>query len=219
MTSLDQLQRVDGLSARLWDLGFRFDQYLIHNNGQWETSVYALAMLGSDFAAGKKLTGDGQVGVSTLVIKTGEHTLKGEAGLDFAFVDPYRALPGQGTYFIFSVRAALGYVWQINKTTQFSASIELLTNLNKENAAYDSVTSPDSVPIGADNRVNGKLGLTTQIYDALSLGVSFGLRYDTAPALSTIVNPPPASGGPAPPLFVYKLDTITTVQLIYAFGS
>jgi len=219
VSSLDQLQRVDGLSARLWDLGFRFDQFLIHNNAQWETSLYGLLALGSDYSAGKKLTGDGQVGASTLLVKTGEHTLKGEAGLDFAFVDPYRALAGQGSYFIFSLRVALGYVWQISKTTQLSASVELLTNLNRENAAYDSLTSPDSVPIGADNRVNGKLGLTTQIYDALSLGVSFVLRYDTAPSLSSIVNPPPVGGGVAPPLFVYKLDTITTVQLIYAFGG
>lgn len=95
VTNLDQLQTVNGLAARLWDVGFRFDQYVIHNNAQWETSLYALAVLGSDYAAGKKLTGDGQVGASTLLIKTGEHTLKGEAGLDFAFVDPYQALPGK----------------------------------------------------------------------------------------------------------------------------
>lgn len=219
VTSLDQLQRIDGLSARLWDLGARFDQFLIHNNAQWETSLYVLAVLGSDYSAGKKLTGDAQLGASTLLIKTGEHTVKGEAGFDFAFVDPYQALPGQGTYFIFSLRVALGYVWQISKTTQFTAGVEWLTNFNQENAAYDSITSPDSVPVFADNRINAKLGLTTQIYDALSLGVSFVLRYDSAPSLSTFVNPPPAGGGPTPSLFVYKTDTITTVQLIYSFGS
>jgi hypothetical protein len=219
VTNLDQLQTVNGLAARLWDLGFRFDQYVIHNNAQWETSLYALAVLGSDYAAGKKLTGDGQVGASTLLIKTGEHTLKGEGGFDFAFVDPYQALPGQGTYFIFSLRLALGYVWQISKTTQFNAGIEWLTNLNQEAAAYNSVTSPDAVPVFADNRINGKVGLTMQIYDALSLGVSFVVRYDSAPSLSPIVNPPPVGGGPTPPLFVYKTDTITTVQLIYTFGT
>lgn len=219
VTSLDQLQRVDGLSARLWDLGLRFDQFLIHNNAQWETSVYALAVLGSDYASGKKLTGDAQVGVSTLLLKAGDHTLKGETGFDFAFVDPYQALPGQGTYFIFSLRVGLGYLWQISKTTQFTAGVEWLTNLNAEDAAYNSLTSPNTVPIGADNRVNVKLGLTTQIYDALSLGVSFALRYDTAPSLSTFVNPPPVGGGTAPPLFVYKMDTITTVQLVYTFGK
>ncbi len=219
VTSLDQLQTVNGLAARLWDIGFRFDQYVIHNNAQWETSLYALAVLGSDYAAGKKLTGDGQIGASTLLIKSSEHTLKGEAGFDFAFVDPYQALPGQGTYFIFSLRVALGYVWQITKTTQFTAGVEWLTNLNQEDAAYNSVTSPDAVPVFDDNRINGKLGLTTQIYDALSLGVSFVVRYDSAPSLSPIVNPPPVGGGPTPPLFVYKTDTITTVQLIYNFGS
>jgi putative salt-induced outer membrane protein YdiY len=215
VTSLDQVPRSDGLSARLWDLGFRFDQFLIHNNAQWETSLYATSVLGSDYAAGKKLTGDVQIGVSTLLLKTGEHTLKGEAGLDFAFVDPYV----DTTYFIFSVRVALGYVWQISKTTQLSAGIEWLTNLNKENAAYDSLTDPNTVPIFADNRINAKVGLTTQIYDALSLGVSFALRYDSAPSLSSIVNPPPAGGGVAPPLFLYTTDTMTTVQLIYSFGG
>ena len=97
VTSLDQLQQINGLSARLWDLGFRFDQFVIHNNAQWETSLYALAVLGSDYAAGKKLTGDAQIGASTLLIKTGEHTLRGEGGFDFAFVDPYV----DTTYFIF----------------------------------------------------------------------------------------------------------------------
>ncbi len=218
VTSLSQLQTVNGLSARLWDLGFRFDQFLIHNDAQWETSVYALVGLGSDYAAGKKLTGDAQLGVSTLLLKVGEHSLKGEAGFDFAFVDPYQTLPGQGTYFIASLRLALGYVWQISKTTQFNAAVEWLTNFNAENAAYDSISSPDTVPVFDDNRINAKVGLTTQIYDALSLGVTFVLRYDSAPSLSTIPNVPPPGGGPTPPLFAYKTDTITTLQLIYTFG-
>ncbi len=219
VTSLNQLQTVNGLSARLWDLGFRFDQFLIHNDAQWETSVYALVGLGSDYAAGKKLTGDGQVGASTLLLKTGEHTLKGEAGFDFAFVDPYQTLPGQGTYFIASLRVALGYTWQIAKGTQFTAGVEWLTNLNAEDAAYDSATSPDTVPVFDDDRINAKVGLTTQVWDKLSLGVTFVLRYDSAPSLSTIPNVPPPGGGPTPPLFAYKTDTITTLQLIYAFGT
>jgi putative salt-induced outer membrane protein YdiY len=219
VTSLNQVPTVDGLSARLWDLGARFDQFLIHNNAQWETSLYVLALLGSDYAAGKKLTGDAQLGASTFLVKTGPHTLKGEGGFDFGFVDPYKALPGQGTYFVVSLRLALGYTWQISKTTQFTAGVEWLTNLNAEDAAYDSISSPDTVPVFDDNRINGKLGLTTQIYDALSLGVSFVVRYDSAPSLSTVVNPPPPGGGAAPPLFVYKTDTITTIQLIYAIGG
>ncbi len=219
VTSLNQLQTVNGLSARLWDLGFRFDQFLLHNNAQWETSLYALVGVGSDYAAGKKLTGDAQLGASTLFLKTGEHTLKGEGGFDFAFVDPYQTLPGQGTYFIASLRLALGYVWQISKTTQFNVGVEWLSNLNAENAAYDSATSPDTVPVFADNRINAKVGLTVQVWDALSLGVTFVLRYDSAPSLSTIPNVPPAGGGPTPPLFAYKTDTITTLQLIYSFGG
>ncbi|HXX32161.1 MAG TPA: DUF481 domain-containing protein [Myxococcaceae bacterium] len=215
VTSLDQLQQINGLSARLWDLGFRFDQFVIHNNAQWETSLYALAVLGSDYAAGKKLTGDAQIGASTLLIKTGEHTLRGEGGFDFAFVDPYV----DTTYFIFSLRLALAYTWQIAKTTQLTAGVEWLTNLNAENAAYNSATEPNTVPVLADNRINARIGLTTQIYDALSLGVSFVLRYDSAPALSTIPNVPPAGGGPTPRLFLYTTDTITTVQLIYSLGG
>jgi putative salt-induced outer membrane protein YdiY len=213
--NLGQLKTVDGLSARLWDIGFRFDQFLIHNNAQWETSLYSVLALGSDYAAGKKLTGDAQVGTSTVLLKSGAHLLRGEGGFDFAFVEPYV----DSTYFIFSLRLALAYTWQITKTTQFTAGIEWLTNLNQENAAYDSITSPNTVPICADNRINAKVGLTTQIYDALSLGVIFVLRYDSAPSLSQITNPPPPGGGTAPPLFLYTTDTITTVQLIYAFGA
>ena len=215
VTSLDQLTRVDGLSARLWDIGFRFDQYVIHNDAQWETSIYLTTVLGSDYAAGKKLTGDAQVGASTVLLKTGGHTLRGEGGFDFAFVDPYV----DTTYFIFSLRLALAYTWQISKTTQLTAGVEWLTNLNAENAAYDSATDPNTVPVFADNRINAKIGFTTQIYDALSFGVSFALRYDSAPSLSTIPNVPPPGGGPTPRLFLYTTDTITTVQLIYTFAG
>ncbi len=215
VTSLNQLQTVNALAARLWDLGLRFDQFLIHNNAQWETSVYVSVGLGSDYAAGKKLTGDAQLGASTLLLKTGAHTVKGEAGFDFAFVDPYQTLPGQGTYFIASLRLAASYVWQITKTSQFNAGLEWLTNFNAEDAPYGDT---DMVPAFDDNRINAKVGLTTQVWDALSLGVTFVLRYDSAPSLSPIHNVPPPVG-PTPPLFSYKTDTITTLQLIYAFGG
>jgi hypothetical protein len=49
--------------------------------------------------------------------------------------------------------------------------------------------------------------------------VSFVLRYDSAPSLSSIPNVPPPGGGPTPRLFLYTTDTITTIQLIYTLGG
>ena len=212
--SLDDLGRSNNLSARLWDLGARFDQFLVHRNAQWDTSLYLGVLLGSDYSAGKKLFGDLQIGASTLLIKTAQHSLIGEGGFDFAFSDPYV----DSTYFIFSLRLALNYTWAISKTSAFTAGVEWLTNLNQENAAYDDISNPNQVPVCADNRINAKVGLTTQIYDALSLGVTFVLRFDSAPSLAQLPSNVVAAPG-VPGIFLYKTDTITTLQLVYTFGG
>src|SRR4029079_18886604 len=64
ITSLDQLDSVDSLSTRLWNVTPRFDQWLIHRNEPGDTSLYVLGNIASDFAAGKKLFGGGQLGLT-----------------------------------------------------------------------------------------------------------------------------------------------------------
>ncbi len=106
ITSLDQLDSTTTLSARLWSVIPRFDQWLIHKDAPFDTSVYLLGDIGSDYAAGKKLYGGGQAGVSTLLVKSGPHRLIGEIGFDFTYLEPYVG----DAYSIASLRAALAYV-------------------------------------------------------------------------------------------------------------
>jgi putative salt-induced outer membrane protein YdiY len=133
ISSLDELGTESTLSARLWNVTPRFDQWLIHRDAPGDTSLYLLGNIASDYAAGKKLFGGVQLGVSTLIIKAGAHSITGEVGYDFTYLQPYL---GVG-YSIHSLRAALTYVWEISKTTKFTAGAEYLVNINEESGAPD----------------------------------------------------------------------------------
>jgi putative salt-induced outer membrane protein YdiY len=211
ITSLDQLSSTTTLSARLWNVTPRFDQWLIHKDAPFDTSVYVLANIASDFAAGKKLSGGGQVGVSTALIKSGGHKLIGEVGFDFTYLQPY---VGDG-YSIASLRAALGYEWEITKTTKLTAGVGYLINVNDESGAPNS---PDvdavGVPAFQDSRVNGIVGLTTQVWDRLSLNLSWTGQYDSKPNLAQL----PPGLPPNSKAYLKPFDSTTTIQFVYTFG-
>ena len=209
VTSFDDLRFVDSLSARLWNVTPRFDQWVIHKNAPGDTSIYVVGNIASDYASGKKLFGGGQLGVSTLLIKAGAHSLTGEVGYDFTYLQPYT---GDG-YSIHSLRAALGYVWEISKTTKFTAGAEYLINLNKESGAPDP-DDPTGVPGFQDHRVNAVVGLTTQVYERLSLNVSWTGRYDAKPNLATL----PSGVSSDSKIFLRSFDSITQLQFVYTFG-
>lgn len=211
ITSLDQLTSTTTLSARLWNVIPRFDQWLIHKDAPFDTSVYLLGDIGSDFSAGKKLYGGGQAGVSTLLVKSGPHRLIGELGFDFTYLEPY---VGQ-SYSIASLRGALAYTLEISKTTKLTAGIEYLNNVNDESGAPNS---PDvdavGVPAFQDQRVNGVVGLTTQLWDRLSLNLTWTGRFDAKPNLAQL--PPGLPPGSA--AYLKTFDSITQVQFVYTFG-
>ncbi|HZJ56339.1 MAG TPA: DUF481 domain-containing protein [Myxococcaceae bacterium] len=214
ITSLDELDSVSSLTTRLWNVTPRFDQWLIHRNEPGDTSLYVLANIASDFAAGKKLFGGGQLGVSTLILKAGAHSLTGELGYDFTYLQPYDtpSQPAKG-YSIHSLRVALAYVWDIAKTTKFTAGAEYLVNLNKEDGAPDA-DDPTGVPSFQDHRVNALVSLTTQVYERLSLSVSWTGRYDAKPQLAQL----PAGAPPGSSAFLRTFDSITQVQFVYTLG-
>ena len=76
---------------------------------------------------------------------------------------------------------------------------------------------PTGVPAFQDHRVNGVVSLTTQVYDRLSLNLSWTGRYDARPNFATL----PANVSPVPPakgVFLRTFDSITQVQFVYTFG-
>ena len=211
ISSLDDLNSTSTLSARLWNVTPRFDQWLIHRDAPFDTSVYVLGNIASDFAAGKKIFGGAQVGLSTLLIKAGPHSVIGELGYDFTYLQPY---VGDG-YSIHSIRVALAYVWEISKTTKLTAGAEYLVNINKETGAPDPVNI-NFVDAFQDHRVNGAVTLTTLVYQRLSLNLSWTGKYDAKPNLATL----PAGVTPANPpgVFLRTFDSITQVQFVYTMG-
>jgi hypothetical protein len=215
--NLDQLRSASLLSARLWNVTPRFDQWLIHRNAPGDTSVYVLANIASDYAAGKKLFGGGQLGVSTLIFKTGGHSLTGELGYDFTYLQPNDPVPGvpAAGYSIHSIRTALAYVWDISKATKFTAGAEYLINVNQESGAPDPVNIT-YVSAFQDHRVNALVSLTTQVYDRLSLNVSWTGRYDAKPNLVTL--PANVTSANPPGIFLRNFDSITQVQFVYTMG-
>ena len=96
--------------------------------------MYVLANIASDYAAGTKLFGGAQVGVSTLIFKTGGHSFTGELGYDYTYLQPNNLKPGVTAegYSIHSIRAALAYVWELSKATKLTAGAEYLVNVNQE---------------------------------------------------------------------------------------
>jgi putative salt-induced outer membrane protein YdiY len=215
--NLDQLRSASLLSARLWNVTPRFDQWLIHRDAAGDTSVYVLANIASDYAAGKKLFGGAQAGVSTLLFKTDGHSLTGELGYDFTYLQPNDPKPGQSAegFSIHSIRTALAYVWDISKTTRFTAGVEYLVNVNRESGAPDPVNI-DYVSPFQDHRVNTVVGLTTQVYQRLSLNVSWTGRYDAKPNLVTL--PANVTSANPPGVFLRTFDSITQVQFVYTLG-
>jgi hypothetical protein len=212
INSVDDLRSENNLTARLWHVTPRFDQWLIRRNAAGDTSIYLLGNIGSDFAAGKKLFGGFQVGVSTVLFKSGPHTVIGELGYDFTYLDPY---VGEG-FSIHSLRAALNYAFELSKTTKFNAGVEYLVNVARESGAPNDESPFDSVPAFQDHRVNGVLGLTTQIYGRLALTLSWTGRFDGKPQYIKLPpNTVPADGRG---VFLNKFDSVTQVQFVYTLG-
>ena len=211
ITSLDELGTTSTLSARLWNVTPRFDQWLIHRGAPGDTSAYVSGNIASDYAAGKKLFGGAQLGLSTLIFKTGGHSLTGEVGYDFTYLQPY---VGDG-YSIHSLRAALAYNWEISKATKLTAGGEYLVNVNQESGAPDPVNIT-YVSAFEDHRVNALVSLTTQIYDRLALSVSWTGRYDAKPNLATL--PGGVTAANPPGIFLRTFDSITQVQFVYTLG-
>jgi len=216
VTSFDQLVEAESLTARLWNVTPRFDQWIILRRAPGDTSVYVMGNIASDFAAGKKLFGGGQVGLSTLLVQSGVHGLTGEVGYDFTYLQPYDTPTSTGMgYAIHSLRVALAYAAQITPTTKFTAGTEYLVNLNRESGApNDDPTDPNSVPAFQDHRVNAVISLAAQVYGRLSLNVSWTGRFDAKPQLSQL----PTGVDPSSRIFLRTFDSITQLQFVYTFG-
>ncbi|HKE13726.1 MAG TPA: DUF481 domain-containing protein [Kofleriaceae bacterium] len=194
-----EISRPSQTTTRSWLARGRYDRYLTAAN-----ALYGAASIGADEPAGKQLVGGGQVGYSRQVFRDGVHLLVAEAGYDYTYEDQ---VLGDGVS-IHSLRVFAGYTAKLSADTGFEVSAEELSNLNHLDGAAGEVGAFE------DNRVNGKLALTTKLLLDISFRVAFEARYDHAPA----PRPPfalPYADGFTP--LAEELDTRTEATLIVSF--
>jgi hypothetical protein len=212
ITSID---RKDVVSTNNWAAKGRYDRFLTENN-----VAYASGQGAADKIAGKTFYGGGQAGYSRQLLNNKWNIVVAELGYDFSYeryvqqqdktIDPVT---------IHSARVLIGETLSLTQETGLTASVEALFNLNKETKAIDVNTGNPGVKAFKDTRINGKVGLSTNLWKQLSFGFSFGFKYDQNPAPRPMPSGTPSDATLQPGLLGYaqKVDTMTEATLIYTF--
>lgn len=203
------LHRDTVVSNNNWAAKGRYDRFLSENN-----VAYVSSQWGGDRIAGKSLLGGGQVGYSRQLRKDKWNLVLAELGYDFSYE---RYVQTGDPVTIHSARMLVGETLSLTRETGLTASVEALLNLNHETKALNASSGDQGVDALHDTRINGKLGISTNLFKKLGIGFSFTLKYDQNPA----PRPVPA-GAPAFPrgvswAFADKVDTLTEVTLLYSF--
>ena len=208
------LHRQSVVSSNNWATKGRYDRFWSENN-----TTYASTQWAADKIAGKTLYGGGQVGYSRQVLKDKWNLVVAELGYDFSY-ERYVQQEGKtiDPVTIHSARIFAGETLSLSPETGLTASVEALLNLNKETNAKNVNDGKDGVGVLHDTRINAKLGISTNLFKKLGLGVSFTLKYDQNPAL----RPLPAGVSSFPDeyhswKFADKVDTLTEITLLYSF--
>ena len=199
------------VSANNWAAKGRYDRFLTENN-----SLYVSGQAAGDKVAGKKFFGGGQAGYSRQLLKDSMNLVVAELGYDFSYLVFETSDPSVSVH---SARVFLGETLKLTPQTGMTAGVEGLFNLNKEAKAKNASDGTNGVDPFKDTRVNAKIGISTNLYKSLSIGLGFTFKYTQNPA------PRPAPDGlKYDPSITYasfeyaeKVDTITEATLAYTF--
>lgn len=209
-TVITGYHRENVVSTNTWAAKARYDRFLSENN-----SVYVSGQGAGDKVAGKMFYGGGQAGYSRQLFKDAMNLVVAELGYDYSYLVFESPDPSISVH---SARVFVGETLTLTKLTGMTAGVEGLFNLNKESKARNASNDQSGVDPFKDTRVNAKLGITTNLYKSLSLGLGFTYRYTENPA----PRPVPAGltyldPGYASYKFADKTDTITEATLVYSF--
>jgi hypothetical protein len=215
-SAITSLDRNSVVSTNNWAAKGRYDRFLTENN-----TAYVSGLSAADKIAGKTFFGGGQTGYSRQVIKDKLNLVVAELGYDFSY-ERYVQQTGKTAdpVSIHSARILVGETLSLNAATGLTASVEALLNLNTETKAKNVKDGSDGVAAFKDTRINTKLGITTNLFKKLSLGLTFILKYDQNPAPRPIPAGSPAGASypdGASYAFADKVDTQTEVTLMYTF--
>jgi hypothetical protein len=198
------------VSTNTWMAKARYDRFLSENN-----SVYVSGQGAGDKVAGKMFFGGGQAGYSRQLFKDAMNLVVAELGYDYSYLVFESSDPSISVH---SARVFAGETLTLTKQTGMTAGAEALFNLNNETKARNASNGNSGVDPFKDTRVNAKLGITTNLYKSLSVGVGFTYKYTENPAPRpvpaglTYLDPAYASYK-----FADKTDTITEATLVYTF--
>jgi hypothetical protein len=214
---ISSLDRQSVVSTNNWATKGRYDRFLSDNNVTYVSTQWA-----GDKIAGKTLFGGGQVGYSRQLRKDRWNLVLAELGYDFSY-ERYVQQPSKtiDPVTIHSARVLVGETLSLTPATGLTASVEALFNLNHETKALNVNTGLPGVDVLHDTRINGKLGISTNLFKKLALGLSFTVKYDQNPAPRPVPSGAPA-GTTFPATyfsweFADKVDTLTEVTLLYSF--
>jgi hypothetical protein len=211
------VDRTEVVSNNNWAAKGRYDRFFTEQN-----SAYFSGQAAGDKIAGKTFFGGGQIGYSRLLRKDQMNLVVAELGYDFSY-ERYVDQPNKtlDPVAIHSARLLVGETLSLSKETGVTASVEALFNLNKEGKAIDAKTGYPGVGAFKDTRINGKVGLSTNLWKSLSFGFSFAVKYDQNPAPRPV--PAGAPAGTSWPTEYWSLaysrtwDTLTEATFIYTF--
>jgi hypothetical protein len=199
-----EIQTVSTVTAETLASKLRYDRFLTEFN-----SLYIAALASRDLPAGKESVIGGQLGYSRRLYKSDTAETVAEIGYDFSRENP---IVGP-TISIHSGRAFMGHKAVMSAGAQLDASIEILTNLNREDLTTtdDQGNKVDGGPL-KDTRVNSKVAISAKIGVNLAFQTSLELKYDNRPGPLPVKDlamgfQPEASA----------IDTVMKVSFIYTF--
>ncbi len=197
-------------TAALFLSRLRYDRFFTPNNSGY-VAVYA----GFDLPASIQVKTGVQAGYARQILKSRMHELSAELGYDFTFdrllVPGTMIMPEATTQdvYLHSGRLFLGYLLSVSEHTAVRASAEALINFNGVHIGDRDVGA------GQATRFNGKLEVTTRVWQPISFRAAFNLRYNNAPALNAA---PGITYSPDnPSRYNQTLDTLTELGLVVNF--
>ena len=195
-----EIVTAESITAETLASKLRYDRFLTESG-----SVYVAGLASRDTPAGKASALGGQIGYSRRLAKSKVAETVAEVGYDFS-----RETPTTGAAIsISSGRAFLGHKAVMTEGATLDASLELLSNLNRETLP----TMKDGGPF-KDTRLDAKVAVSARIGQNLAVQMAFEAKYDNRPGPLPVKNLAPGFVPEAS-----ALDTVLKASFIYTFVS
>jgi hypothetical protein len=199
-----EITTLDSVTAETLAGKLRYDRYLTDLN-----SLFVAALASRDIPAGKEAVIGGQLGYSRSLHKTEHSNTVGEIGYDFS----YENMVSGPANSIHSARAFMGHHAAMTEGADLDASLEVLTNLNREDLTTRDADGNlrDGGPF-QDTRVNAKIAISAKIGANLAFQSSIEAKYDRRPSPLAVKD---LAMGFVPESST--LDTVMKASFIYTF--